>query len=345
MSIASIYFPFSGRRSIQRVFLIAVGFLLFTFGNFAYAATDDYAHYWTFDEGMGRSVHDARGGENGVMVGSSTGFGWASGKIGNALGIDGANGLMVALPDNAITGSQGSISVWFNINEMTDRNILLSGVAPSDKYLYALIGVDRDGRPQFQFRTETNGADRRVQGGKALHRNEWYHLVFTADTQRYRMFVNGEELALYGENIGRWFSDLTNRPFSYRIGASEAYPLIGSFSGYIDDIRVWERALSAEEVVALYEEGNAGTPTVPGVPPPAPQAPPVPVTEVPIGNTLTVTLTPAPSAASSSVIPPPPAKHELTPQKRAEILSQIQELLKRIIELQKQLNALKASSR
>lgn len=310
-----------------------------------YAATDDYANYWAFDEGMGRSVNDARGGQNGVMTGSSTGFGWASGKIGNALGMDGASGLAVALPDSAIAGSQGSISVWFKIEEMTDRNVLLSGTAPSDKYLYALLGIDRDGRPQFQFRTETNGVDRKAQGGKALNRNEWYHLVFTADTQRYRMFINGEELAIYGANIGRWFSDLTNRPFAYRIGASEAHPLIGSFFGYIDDIRVYTRALSAEEAVALYEEGNAGKPTVPGTPPPAPQAPAVPVVEVSLGGAPTVVLTPSKATAPSAAMPPASAKPELTPEKRAEILKQIQELLKRIIELQKELNALRSSGR
>lgn len=304
------------------------------------AATDDYINYWTFDEGVGRSINDVRGGKNGVMTGSSTGFGWASGKIGNALGMDGANGLAVVLPDGTVAGSQGSLSVWFKIEEMSDRNVLFSGASLSDKYLYALFGVDREGRPQFQFRTETNGTDRKVQGDKILNRNEWYHLVFTADTQRYRMFINGDELTLYGENTGRWFSDLTNHLFAYRIGASEANPLLGSFSGYIDDVRIYARALSDDEITILYEEGNIGKPTIPGVTASQTMASTVPVTEVQLGTPL-VTLTPSVSPAST-VISSPTHITEVTPERRIEILTQIQTLLQRIVELHSELNALRS---
>ena len=54
------------------------------------------------------AVSEIREDQNGVLTGSSTGFGWASGKVGTALGMDGVSGEGIALPNAFLTGSQGS---------------------------------------------------------------------------------------------------------------------------------------------------------------------------------------------------------------------------------------------
>jgi hypothetical protein len=277
--------------------------------NSAYAATDDYTNYWKFDEGYGRSVNDAKGGMNGVLTGSSTGFGWASGKIGTALGMDGGSGEGVALPNSVISGSQGSLSVWFRLDSLADGNVIFSAKSSTDHNVYVLLSVDRDGRPQLQWRTDPNGADVKANGGKILNKNEWYNLIVTANSQSYHMYVNGEELTMYGQNWGRWFPDFTNHTLSYRIGRSEATPLLGSFNGYLDDLRLYNRPLTFEEVTTLYDEGNMGKPTNPGRPA-EPEAPPVPVTEV--------TLTPSPAPAQPLMAPPPTTTPQPAPASKWE---------------------------
>ena len=229
----------------------------------AFAATKDYVNYWTFDEGTGKSVNDSIGGQNGVLTGSSTGFGWASGKVGTALAMDGMAGEAVVLPNAILKGSQGTISLWFDINALSDQNIIFSAKSTSDNNVYANLAVDRDGRPQFQFRDSTNGTDRKAQGAKILNKNEWYNLVLTANSLTYKIYVNGEQVTVNGDNIGRWFPDLTNQTLMYRIGASDAIPMNGVFNGYLDDMKIYNRELSLDEVTALYAEGNAGRPTVP----------------------------------------------------------------------------------
>ena len=229
----------------------------------AFAATDDMAHYWNFEEGMGRSVGDSVGGQNGALTGSSTGFGWAGGKVGASLAMDGMEGEGVALPNGFLTGSQGSISVWLAMTELSDSNIIFSGRSTTDRYTYASLSIDRDGRPLFQFRDTVNGNDRRAQGTRLIGKNEWVHVVLTANGQGYRMFVNGEAIEIAGDNIGRWFPDLTNQVFMYRIGTADAATMNGSFRGYLDDLRIYSRALSAEEAAALFEVGNAAAPTLP----------------------------------------------------------------------------------
>lgn len=229
----------------------------------AFAATNDAAYHWSFEEGTGRSVGDAMGGQNGALTGSSTGFGWTGGKVGTALAMDAASGEGVALPNGFLTGSQGSISLWLNMKELSDGNIIFSGRSTTDRYVYAAFSIDRDGRPQFQFRDSSNGSDRRAQGTRLIGTNEWVHVVMTANGQGYHMFVNGEEATVAGDNIGRWFPDITNQVFQYRIGTADAATMNGSFNGLLDDLRIYARALSLSEVTALYEEGNNASPNIP----------------------------------------------------------------------------------
>lgn len=236
---------------------------LFLGATTAFAASEDQVNYWTFDEGAGRSVTDTVGGQNGVLTGSSTGFGWAGGKVGTALGMDGGVGESVVLPDGALNGSQGSIAFWFKLNNLSERNILFSGKSTSDNNIYVAIMVDREGRPQVQFRDSSTGNDRKAQGAKILNTNEWYDLVLTANGQTYRMYVNNEEVAVAGDNLGRWFPDFTNQTLTYRIGSLDSSPLGGVLDGYVDDVRVYNRVLNAGDIGELYEKGNASGPTVP----------------------------------------------------------------------------------
>lgn len=232
----------------------------------AVAATGDYVHYWNFDEGTGRSVNDTIGGvtaENGVLTGSSTGFGWASGKIGNGLGMDGTAGTGVTLPDGTLKGSAAALSVWFKLNSFTDHNVILSGRSASDRYIYMTLFADLEGRPTLSWRTSSSESELRMQLTKVLNKNEWYHLVLSTNGTSYQAYVNGEAVGTAGVNNGRWFANFTNHTLAYRIGAADTAGVTGSLDGFIDDIRVWERALSPEEVTALYSETNDGKPTVP----------------------------------------------------------------------------------
>ncbi len=228
----------------------------------AFAVTSDYTNYWAFDDAGGRSVSDT-GGQNGAMYGTSAGFGWAGGKAGTALGMDGTAQTGVALPNAILSGSQGSLSVWFTFNDFSSQNVIFSAKSSTDNNVFAALSVDHEGRPQLVFRTDPSGANRKAQIGAVLNKNEWYHMVFVATGQSYKAYLNGEEKIITGENIGRWFPDFTNQTLSYRIGASEANPQIGSWNGMLDELRIYKRALSLEEATQLYSEGNSGTPTVP----------------------------------------------------------------------------------
>lgn len=54
-----------------------------------------------------------------------------------------------------------------------------------------------------------------------------------------------------GANTGDWFADTSLRD-NFVIGASKAIVLSAYFNGSISNVNVWDRALSATEVMALY---------------------------------------------------------------------------------------------
>lgn len=250
-------------KNFTYVSLLAGAALFFSAPLTFAAVTNDSTNYFTFNEGTGQTAADSMGGKNGNLTGTSTGFGFASGVVGTALGMDGTQGESVVLPDGFLSGSQGSIVLWLKVNSLSDRNIIFSARSTLDTHIYAALMIDHEGRPQLQFRTTTDGADQKVQGTTILNKNEWYQLVLTASGQNYQMFVNGEASTVAGYNIGRWFPDFTNHTFSYRIGSLESGVINGVFDGYLDDFRIYARPLTQGDVTALYNGGNPGTPDAP----------------------------------------------------------------------------------
>lgn len=298
----------------------------------ASALVDDAAHYWAFDDASGRTVSDTRG-SNGTLIGASQGFGWASGVAGAALGMAGVTGDRVELPDGFLKGSQGSISVWFKVMDMSDRNVIFSGRSLGDNYVYAALMIDHDGRPQLQFRTSSTGNDQKAQADRLLNKNEWYHVVLTADTFRYHMYINGEEVSIGGDNVGRWIPDLSSHTFQYRVGSLDSVPLTGAFNGYVDELRIYDRALTLDDVASLYNGGAPGTPRATLTTPPVAQTPAasVPATEVMLPSGGATAAGDAQGEVANTVSP--------SSNGEAAIRAQIEALIKQIVALIAELQA------
>ncbi|MFA6340871.1 MAG: LamG-like jellyroll fold domain-containing protein [Candidatus Paceibacterota bacterium] len=88
-----------------------------------------------------------------------------------------------------------------------------------------------------------------VSPGSVYNHNQWTHVVVEADTDKYRIFVNGVEVI--------------NTPYT-QIDSSFGTLYLGwpgftgaSFKGLMDDVRIYSTALSGSEVQKLYAEGKA----------------------------------------------------------------------------------------
>ena len=82
-----------------------------------------------------------------------------------------------------------------------------------------------------------------------LDKRGWYHIAFTYDGSYLRWFVNGE---LEAQNSSSGTMDGTIAE-NLKIGASYVYS--NTFNGIIDEVRIYNRALSEEEIRAHYLQG------------------------------------------------------------------------------------------
>ena len=222
------------------------------------------AGYWNLDGGSGATVSDASGnGNNGTFVNSPT---WTTGISGGALQFDGTG--FVSIPSSstlAINGNAISFGAWYY--HTASANGFILGKTVSD-YTY-MMGLNQ-GAQQFMVYLQVGGQlktlsfPNSVPDGLTKYVNTWVHFFVTYDGTTIRAYVNGVEAANQAAS-----GTITSNSDAFAIGARGGDGSWAKFNSKIDEVRVYNRALSAQEVATLA--GAAVAP--PPVPPPA--TPPV----------------------------------------------------------------------
>jgi len=204
--------------------------------------------YWNLDEGEGTTANDHSGNNNhGTMMWMATSTptgGWTDGQIGKALEFDGGDDYVEKINASNLASSQGSISLWINPYDDASRHPLeLWQVEYTDYLLISHVSS------AFYFYIEDNN-DYKVQVNTSADfpQNAWYHFVVTQDGGGIKIYVNGAKQSLtITDDSSYWTSHLSN--ITAWIGKSSW----AKFYGLIDEVRVYNRALSAGEVGRLYK--------------------------------------------------------------------------------------------
>jgi len=225
-----------------------------------------------FDEIDGASVNDASGNGNHGTINEAVRI--QTGKYGKALQFDGIND-WVTVNDSAALGlSTGmTLEAWVYPQSQVSWNTIILKES-SGGLSYALYSSDVANLPASYF--NNGSSDRPVSGPNGLPVNQWTHLVASYDGQYQRLYVNGIEVAQSAQNGLIQQSDGL-----LRIGGNSVWGEY--FKGYIDEVRIYNRALTATEVNAnLTTAINAVDPVV-SAPEPVVNAPePLPFI---LGNT------------------------------------------------------------
>ena len=96
--------------------------------------------------------------------------------------------------------------------------------------------------------------------GQQLSTNQWQHIALTADGSKFRIYINGQEKASVAGTLGGQNSaPLDIGGVCSGVGAT--------FPGLLDEVTIANRALTATEIAALYNAGNAGVCTSDSIPP------------------------------------------------------------------------------
>jgi hypothetical protein len=217
--------------------LITVVFVVAALTAVAHA---DLLSHWTFDEGSGTIAYDSAGSNNGTLVNGPV---WTTGRIGGALSFDGTNDY-VALSSFTVSTNNGTIALWFNTSGDFKENYghqgyLISRNSQYWSYLTLEGGVNWPHR--ISGETNTQG-DPFVATMEEFVVDEWNHIAVTFDNKTATTYLNGEFL----QTMTVTGSSLTLD----RIGGRTSE----FFNGKIDDVRIYDRALSQNEVRALLPE-------------------------------------------------------------------------------------------
>jgi glucose/arabinose dehydrogenase len=193
---------------------------------------------YAFNEGSGATVVDSSGnGNHGTISGATRN---SSGQYGAALDFDGTNDL-VSVPDSSSLDLTSGMTVEAWVRPLTTsgwRTVVLKE-RPGDT-VYALYSSNNDnGRPNSRIRV--NGSNASVNGTSRLTTSVWTHLAATFDGSNLRLYVNG---SLVGTRTAAGTILTSANPL--RIGGSSA--LGRWFRGRIDEVRVYNRALSVTEI-------------------------------------------------------------------------------------------------
>ena len=198
------------------------------------------------------NVNDQSGnGNNGAVYGASL-CADRFGHTNSAYSFNGINNYIVLPPSSALNPPQLTVSAWINLSQYYPQNGQQGALIFSayNGYLggYFLF-VDSDGKPDLRLHAPNYSGD--AHSDTAIATSAWNHVAGTYDGNTWRIYVNRQ---LHG-------SQTTNISFNYWSGVS---PTIGRASWYngdylsgdIDEVRIYNRALSAAEVQALYNVGS-----------------------------------------------------------------------------------------
>jgi fibronectin type 3 domain-containing protein len=226
--------------------------------------------YWKFDEGTGTSAADASG--NGVTATLSNGAAWGTGQFGGAVSLDGVNDY-VALPANSTMLNQANaatLSAWVKLSSLPASgafreliSISVNSANPTNTSRAAL-SLSGDGAAADVFagaRSTDAETQQNVTANANLGVGVFTHLaaVFDFAGNSIKIYVNGalSATALVG------FSQPATANTPSRNGALGAQDMGDSnyFHGLLDEVRVYCRALTSAEILALATVAVPGAPT------------------------------------------------------------------------------------
>ena len=232
--------------SKKLIYLICFEFVLsLVLANSANAADPNLVGWWRFNEGSGTIATDSSGYErHGVLV---DGPQWVDGVHGSALEFDAGNHVAVPGYEGILGSHPRTTCAWINVAK-TSASIITWGPAGSGT--------------KWVMRTHNGPASLRIECGQSntygttdLVDGEWHHVAAvleddgSPDVSEILLYVDGVVDEILG-GTGRLVNTASG------IECRIAYDLNNTgrvYQGLIDDVRIYDRALSADEIQALIQ--------------------------------------------------------------------------------------------
>ncbi|MDP8231026.1 MAG: LamG domain-containing protein [Candidatus Gorgyraea atricola] len=221
--------------------------------NLVYAAdkgNDPVAH-WRFDEGGGPTAYDEIGSNDGTLRpstgGTNTAAGqmWTSqGKIGGALECDGTDDdVQIAdSPSLSITGTELTLEAWIKPNASAGAGDIIH----KDSH----YSIYKNANETITYADSTVWSYSTVGSHGSTPEGQWSHVAVTRDADTVDFYINGQYIDSY--SCSGSVADNANLLYigSYAGTSSR-------FSGLIDDVKIYNYARTAAQILVDYNAGSA----------------------------------------------------------------------------------------
>lgn len=201
---------------------------------------------YLFDEASGTTVKDATGAHNGTFVNTPLRVNARATSRGKALDLQMADRDSVTIPGTMGLSQNLTLSAWANVSSYDTGNVgEIVGVGDRVHIFAATANVGMTRRDTSTFAGANGGGNIEGQG--------WKHVLGTYNGSSAKLYINGVKVAETAlTNPIDW-----SGPASTNIGAMLGNPNF-DFNGQIDDVRIYNRALSDTEVGQLYNYYQTG---------------------------------------------------------------------------------------
>jgi hypothetical protein len=217
--------------------------------------------WWAAEE----DATDIVGSNHGTL---ENGANFGAGKVGKAFQFDGVNDFVkVPYAANLSTWTQLSIEFWMKGDVANAMNNCCQGLVGTD--FYKLEGFDYDRGLAFVF--SMNGGSTYVGAGTlwgaaypsgfGLTPGQWHHVAGTSDGALLKLYVDGQ-LRSAMVQLNSISPMLTSSFLAFGSEDGDSYNASGTanryFHGLIDEVSIYNRALSSEEISAIFAAGESG---------------------------------------------------------------------------------------
>jgi hypothetical protein len=211
--------------------------------------------WWTLDEGAGTNVLDWSGhGHHGTLAGNAD---WTDGYDLTAVQFDGKGDYVdFGTPADLYLPSTYTYTAWFkpgkDIREDSGAQYLLCIGSRSDLVFGFEDGVGIDGDLALHYYDTAPGFHAIGVGKTSWHADEWHMVAGTKDATGHKIYLDGELRN----------SDFNVNDDNYNTGRMISIGAMGwnddeYFTGAIDDVRIYNKALTKEEILQVMEGNTA----------------------------------------------------------------------------------------
>ena len=212
---------------------------------------DSLVGFWKFDEGSGNTAFDSSGnGNDGTLINMDPATDWVGGKYDTALEFDGVDDYVNIADNNSLDFGTGPFSVilWVKSNYNGTTSFISKG-AGFDEHDDAGWGLSYAGSPERLYVLVGNGTTHIEYHTGLREITQWKQVGLMRDVDDKIYYIKDGNIIGTGKSL----SGNVSNDIDLTFGKNNIYP--DYLSGYIDEVAIYNRALSAEEILEHYQQG------------------------------------------------------------------------------------------